>query len=189
MREKLSPVRAGGARKAVASPKRLERSMLCRAYKDCSVLAAQADISVKLASAHLKEPRRRAPGRDAREGAYVPTAWPARASPTCGSTLRSAAEERLVEYHGGPGQPCCMATNSKAWTQVDPSRRQPPGGAGARRVRPRSSRRRTCHKRDAPSGRTEEAPGRAAQGRRRRVAYCPAHSAWMARTRIARLLQ
>ena len=42
--------------KAMASPKRLELiELLCQGEKTVEVLAAQAEISVKLASAHLKE--------------------------------------------------------------------------------------------------------------------------------------
>jgi len=44
--------------KAVASPKRLELTdLLCQGEKTVELLAAQAGISVKLASAHLKELR------------------------------------------------------------------------------------------------------------------------------------
>jgi DNA-binding transcriptional ArsR family regulator len=44
--------------KAMASPKRLELiELLCQGKKTVETLAAQADISVQLASAHLKELR------------------------------------------------------------------------------------------------------------------------------------
>ena len=44
--------------KAMASPKRLELvELLCQGEKTVETLAAQADISVQLASAHLKELR------------------------------------------------------------------------------------------------------------------------------------
>jgi len=44
--------------KALARPKRLELvELLCQGEKSVETLAQQADISVKLASAHLKELR------------------------------------------------------------------------------------------------------------------------------------
>ena len=44
--------------KALASPKRLELiELLCQSEKTVEMLSQQADISVKLASAHLKELR------------------------------------------------------------------------------------------------------------------------------------
>ncbi|MCJ7799533.1 MAG: ArsR family transcriptional regulator [Polaromonas sp.] len=44
--------------KAVASPKRLELTeLLCQGEKAVEVLQAQSEISVKLASAHLKRLR------------------------------------------------------------------------------------------------------------------------------------
>ncbi len=84
--------------KAVASPKRLELiELLCQGEKTVEVLAAQAEISVKLASAHLKELRLARLVETRRDGKYVLYRL---ASPSVADlwvTLRSEAEERLVE--------------------------------------------------------------------------------------------
>jgi DNA-binding transcriptional ArsR family regulator len=58
--------------KAVASPKRLELiELLCQGEKAVEVLANQAGISVKLASAHLKELRLARLVETRKEGKYV----------------------------------------------------------------------------------------------------------------------
>jgi rhodanese-related sulfurtransferase/DNA-binding CsgD family transcriptional regulator len=84
--------------KAVASPKRLELiELLCQGEKTVESLAAQAEISVKLASAHLKELRQARLVDTRREGKYVVYRL---ASPSVADlwvSLRSLAEERLVE--------------------------------------------------------------------------------------------
>lgn len=84
--------------KAVASPKRLELiELLCQCEKTVETLAAQAEISVKLASAHLKELRQARLVDTSRDGKYVVYRL---ASPSVADlwvTLRSAAQERLVE--------------------------------------------------------------------------------------------
>ena len=74
MRELKNQLYAQVARigKAVASPKRLEFiELLCQGEKTVEVLAAQADISVKLASAHLKELRLARLVETRKEGKYV----------------------------------------------------------------------------------------------------------------------
>lgn len=69
--------------RAVASPKRLELiELLCQREKSVELLAVQAEISVKLVSAHLKELRLARLVETRKEGKYSCTAWPARASPT-----------------------------------------------------------------------------------------------------------
>lgn len=84
--------------KAVASPKRLELiELLCQGEKTVETLAAQAEVSVKLASAHLKELRLARLVESRKEGKYVLYRL---ASPSVADlwvTLRSEAEERLVE--------------------------------------------------------------------------------------------
>lgn len=84
--------------KAVASPKRLELiELLCQGEKTVETLAAQAEMSVKLASAHLKELRLARLVESRKEGKYVLYRL---ASPSVADlwvTLRSEAEERLVE--------------------------------------------------------------------------------------------
>src|SRR5574341_779846 len=58
--------------KAVASPKRLELiELLCQGEKTVETLAAQAEISVKLASAHLKELRLARLVDTRKDGKYV----------------------------------------------------------------------------------------------------------------------
>lgn len=58
--------------KAVASPKRLELiELLCQGEKTVEVLAAQAEISVKLTSAHLKELRLARLVETRKDGKYV----------------------------------------------------------------------------------------------------------------------
>jgi rhodanese-related sulfurtransferase len=84
--------------KAVASPKRLELiELLCQGEKSVEVLAEQAGISVKLSSAHLKELRLARLVDTRKDGKYVLYRL---ASPSVADlwvTLRSEAEERLVE--------------------------------------------------------------------------------------------
>ncbi|WP_137895771.1 metalloregulator ArsR/SmtB family transcription factor [Ramlibacter sp. 2FC] len=84
--------------KAVASPKRLELiELLCQGEKTVELLAAQAGIGVKLASAHLKELRlaRLVEGR--KEGKYVLYRLADTGVADLWVTLRSQAERRLVE--------------------------------------------------------------------------------------------
>lgn len=58
--------------KAVASPKRLELiELLAQAEKSVDQLAAEAEISIKLASAHLKELRQARLVETRREGKHV----------------------------------------------------------------------------------------------------------------------
>ena len=84
--------------KAVSSPKRLELiELLCQAEKPVETLAVQADISVKLASAHLKELRLARLVETRKDGKYV---FYRLAGPSVADLwvdLRTQAEERLVE--------------------------------------------------------------------------------------------
>jgi rhodanese-related sulfurtransferase/DNA-binding transcriptional ArsR family regulator len=84
--------------KAVSSPKRLELiELLCQSEKTVEVLAEQADLSVKLTSAHLKQLREAHLVDTRRDGKYV---YYRLATPSVAElwvTLRSEAEERLVE--------------------------------------------------------------------------------------------
>lgn len=84
--------------KVVASPKRLELiELLCQGEKSVEALAAQADISVKLASAHLKELRVARLVETRKEGKYVLYRLASTSVADLWVDLRSAAEERLVE--------------------------------------------------------------------------------------------
>ena len=84
--------------KAVASPKRLELiELLCQGEKTVEMLAIQAEISVKLASAHLKELRLARLADTRKDGKYVLYRLASTSVADLWVTLRSEAEERLVE--------------------------------------------------------------------------------------------
>ena len=84
--------------KALASPKRLELiELLCQGEKTVEVLAAQAEISVKLASAHLRELRLARLAETRKDGKYVLYRLAGTSVADWWVTLRSEAEERLVE--------------------------------------------------------------------------------------------
>ena len=84
--------------KAIASPKRLELiELLCQGEKTVEGLAAQADISVKLASAHLKELRLARLVETRKDGKYVLYRLASASVADLWVTLRTEAEERLVE--------------------------------------------------------------------------------------------
>ena len=84
--------------KAVASPKRLELiELLCQGEKTVEMLATQADISVKLASAHLKELRLARLVETRKDGKYVLYRLASTSVADLWVNLRSEAEERLVE--------------------------------------------------------------------------------------------
>lgn len=84
--------------KAVASPKRLELiELLCQGEKTVETLAAQAEINVKLASAHLKELRLARLVVTRKDGKYVLYRLASTSVADLWVSLRSEAEERLVE--------------------------------------------------------------------------------------------
>ena len=84
--------------KALASPKRLELiDLLCQGEKSVELLAAQARISLKLASAHLRELRGCQMVETRREGKYVLYRLSGPGVAGLWVNLRSEAEERLVE--------------------------------------------------------------------------------------------
>ncbi|MDO8776939.1 MAG: metalloregulator ArsR/SmtB family transcription factor [Burkholderiaceae bacterium] len=84
--------------KAMASPKRLELiELLCQGEKTVEVLAAQAEISVKLASAHLKELRLARLVETRKDGKYVLYRLASHSVADLWVSLRAEAEERLVE--------------------------------------------------------------------------------------------
>ena len=84
--------------KAVASPKRLELiELLCQGEKSVETLALQAEISVKLASAHLKELRLARLVDTRKDGKYVLYRLAGAGVADLWVNLRSEAEERLVE--------------------------------------------------------------------------------------------
>ena len=84
--------------KAVASPKRLELiELLCQGEKSVELLAAQAEISVKLVSAHLRELRLARLVETRKEGKYVLYRLTGTSVADLWVTLRAEAEERFVE--------------------------------------------------------------------------------------------
>jgi rhodanese-related sulfurtransferase len=84
--------------KALSSPKRLELiELLCQREKAVETLAAQAQISVKLASAHLKELRQAKLVQTRKDGKYVLYRLTAPSVADLWVALRGEAEARLVE--------------------------------------------------------------------------------------------
>ena len=84
--------------KALASPKRLELlELLCQGEKSVESLAAHAEISVKLASAHLRELRLVRLVDTRKDGKYVVYRLASTNVADLWVTLREQAEERLVE--------------------------------------------------------------------------------------------
>ena len=88
--------------KSLASPKRLELiELLCQGEKTVEMLAQQADISVKLASAHLKELRTARLTDTRKEGKYVFYRLAEQGVADLWVNLRELAEERLVDLQMG----------------------------------------------------------------------------------------
>ncbi|MHB8915651.1 MAG: ArsR/SmtB family transcription factor [Thiobacillus sp.] len=84
--------------KAIASPKRLELiEILCQGEKTVEQLAHDAEISIKLASAHLKELRIAQMLEKRRDGKYVFYRLASYAVSDFWVALRALAEDRLVE--------------------------------------------------------------------------------------------
>lgn len=84
--------------KAMASPKRLELvELLCQGEKTVETLAAQADISVKLASAHLKALRLARLVETRKDGKYVLYRLGSAGVADLWVAMRSEAEARLAE--------------------------------------------------------------------------------------------
>lgn len=84
--------------KAVSSPKRLELiELLCQAPKPVETLAREAAISVKLASAHLKELRNAHLVDTERSGKQIIYRIATPEVPRFWSLMRTLAEDRLFE--------------------------------------------------------------------------------------------
>jgi rhodanese-related sulfurtransferase/DNA-binding CsgD family transcriptional regulator len=84
--------------KALASPKRLELiELLCQGEKSVETLAAQAQISVKLTSAHLRDLRLAQLVQTRKDGKYVVYRLAGTGVADLWVHLRAEAEERLVE--------------------------------------------------------------------------------------------
>ena len=83
---------------ALASPKRLQLiELLCQGEKTVEMLASQAEIGVKLASAHLKELRLVRFVDTRKDGKYVVYRLASTGVADLWVNLRCEAEERLVE--------------------------------------------------------------------------------------------
>lgn len=84
--------------KAASSPKRLELiELLCQGEKTVDALAREASISMKLASAHLRELRAARLVETEKQGKYVIYRIANRAVADFWVSIRSLAEDRLVE--------------------------------------------------------------------------------------------
>jgi len=84
--------------KAASSPKRLELiELLCQSEKTVDALAREASISMKLASAHLRELRAARLVETEKQGKYVIYRIANRAVADFWVSIRSLAEDRLVE--------------------------------------------------------------------------------------------
>lgn len=84
--------------KAVSSPTRLQLiELLCQGEKTVELLAEEAGISVKLASAHLKELRVARLVETRKDGKYVVYRLASTSVADLWVNLRAEAEERLVE--------------------------------------------------------------------------------------------
>lgn len=84
--------------KAMASPKRLELvELLCQGEKTVELLAQQSEISVKLASAHLKALRQARLVDTRKDGKYVAYRLANTSVADLWVAMRTEAEERLVE--------------------------------------------------------------------------------------------
>ena len=84
--------------KAACSPKRLELiELLCQSEKTVDTLAREAAISMKLASAHLRELRAARLVETEKQGKYVIYRIANRAVAEFWVSIRSLAEDRLVE--------------------------------------------------------------------------------------------
>lgn len=84
--------------KAVCSPKRLELiELLCQGEKPVEQLAGEAGISMKLASAHLKELRQAHLVEARRDGKHVHYRLASETVADFWVAMRSLAEERLLE--------------------------------------------------------------------------------------------
>jgi rhodanese-related sulfurtransferase len=105
--------------KAIGSPKRLELlELLCQSEKTVELLAEQAQISMKLASAHLKQLKlaRLVDGR--RDGKYVYYRLADDSIADIWVSLRMLAEERLLELQLG------LRSLAKAVDALEPMDRQ-----------------------------------------------------------------
>lgn len=99
--------------KAAASPKRLELiELLCQSPKTVEVLAREADISVKLTSAHLKELKSARLVENERQGKYIIYRLASDDVARFWVTIRLLAEDRLFELQDALRQ---LSTATHEW--------------------------------------------------------------------------
>jgi rhodanese-related sulfurtransferase/DNA-binding transcriptional ArsR family regulator len=99
--------------KAVANPKRLELlDLLCQAPKSVETMSREAGISVKLASAHLKELRIARLVETEKQGKYIIYRIASDEVPRFCVALRNLAENRLFELQDALRQ---LSANSSEW--------------------------------------------------------------------------
>lgn len=104
--------------KAISSPKRLEIiEILCQGEKTVEQLAADAEISVKLASAHLKELRQAQLVETRREGRFIVYQLSSLAVGDFWVAVRALAEDRLIELQLALTQ---LATHSDELSPLAP---------------------------------------------------------------------
>jgi len=103
--------------KAASSPKRLELiELLCQGEKTVDTLARETGISMKLASAHLRELRAAHLVDTEKQGKYVVYRIANRAVADFWVAIRSLAEDRLVELRSALSQ---LASNPKELAPQD----------------------------------------------------------------------
>jgi rhodanese-related sulfurtransferase/DNA-binding HxlR family transcriptional regulator len=106
--------------KAAASPKRLELiEILCQGEKSVEQLAADADISMKLASAHLKELKQARLVEARRDGRNIYYSLVDRHVADFWVMLRTLAEERLLELQAASRE---LAARPEELAPVDRAR-------------------------------------------------------------------
>ena len=99
--------------KAAASPKRLELiELLCQAPKTVEVLAREADISMKLATAHLKELRSARLVENKRQGKYIVYRLASEDVARFWVAIRMLAEDRLFELQDALGR---LSDSTQEW--------------------------------------------------------------------------
>jgi rhodanese-related sulfurtransferase len=102
--------------KAISSPKRLELiEILCQGEKTVEALATDAQISVKLASAHLKELRQAQLVENRRDGKYIHYRVSSLAVADFWVAIRSLAEDRLLELRAAMAK---LAENAHELTPI-----------------------------------------------------------------------
>lgn len=99
--------------KAAASPKRLELiELLCQSPKTVEVLAREAEISVKLTSAHLKELKASRLVDTERQGRYIVYRLASDDVASFWVTIRLLAEDRLFELQDAVRQ---LSASTHEW--------------------------------------------------------------------------